>query len=432
MRSRLWIPLCTLIVLIFFACSKDEDNADSQIQFHVTISNIEAYHVTVTITHNGTNRDRYYGFIVEGHVNDVQEEINNYIILGRATSYFTQRKRVLKVSGLRPQKSFTYIVFGLDSQGVQYGKPATVMFSTTGSQIIAAENTNWTVTHKGHTVYNDWDYSLINVHVEGEVAERYFLAVYEASKPSTFSSMEDFIFQATDDFTNQKNAENDDDFWLDASQVRTESTNFYRYLEPGDYEAYAIGLNADGSPTGHYAKCDAFHVDEYPYTEGYANLINNDWHFVDANDKWYYVNFRPNIVNRSLSMTGWGNYDELEISVKYDRTTDGLSISSGLITNDEVTIHFSDGDETGVVYLFGAYYNADDKLKWTNQNHVIAKGTLNSDGDYNFLPGYSVKLDNNGTRATKYGMSFVMYQNYSPSFGFARMMFPFTLKKDEE
>lgn len=435
MRCRSTMLFYAIICFFLLACSKDDDNAEERIQFHVAISNIEAYHATATITHNGTNRDRYRGFFVEGHVDDVQGEINKYIASAKAASelnyFFTQRKKVVRLNGLRPRKHFTYIVFGLDTQGQQYGEPGVAEFTTTGSQIIAKENPNWKVTYKGHTVYNDWDYSLINVNIGGEVEERFFLAVYEPSKPNAFSSVEDFIFQAIDDFTEEKNTEGDDDFWLDASQVRTESTNFYRYLQPGDYVAYAIGLNADGSPTGSFAKCDPFHVDQYPYTEGYANLINNDWHFEDVDDKWFFVTFKPNIINRSLSMTGWGNYDEFEISVKYDRTTDGLSISSGVITNGEVTIHFSDGDETGKVYLFGAYYNADDKLKWTNQSHVVAKGTLNADGVYDFSPGYYVTLDNNGTKATKYGMSFVMYQNASASFGFARMMFPFTLTKSE-
>ena len=435
MKFRLWIPLYALIVLLFFACSKDEDNADNQIQFHVTISDIEAYHATATITHNGTNRDRYRGFFVEGHVDDVQGEINKYIASAKAASelnyFFTQRKKVVRLNGLRPRKHFTYIVFGLDTQGQQYGEPGVAEFTTTGSQIIAKENPNWKVTYKGHTVYNDWDYSLINVNIGGEVEERFFLAVYEPSKPNAFSSVEDFIFQAIDDFTEEKNTEGDNDFWLDASQVRTESTNFYRYLQPGDYVAYAIGLNADGSPTGSFAKCDPFHVDQYPYTEMYASLVNDDWHFVDLDDKWYFVTFKPNIVNRSLTMSGWGNYDEFEINVKYDRNTNDLSISSARISNGNVTLHFSDGDETGIVYLYGAYYNAEEKLKWTSQSHVIAKGKLSSSGNYSFTPGYYVTLDSDGNKATKLGMSFVMYHGSSPYCGFARMMFPFVLAKSE-
>jgi hypothetical protein len=130
-------------------------------------------------------------------------------------------------------------------------------------------------------------------------------------------------------------------------------------------------------------------------------------------------------------MTGWGNHDEFDIVMNYDRNTHGLTISSQRITNDEVTVHFSDGDETGIVYLFGAYYNAEDKLKWTSQSHVIAKGKLSSSGNYSFTPGYYVTLDSDGNKATKLGMSFVMYHGSSPYCGFARMMFPFVLTKSE-
>ena len=256
--------------------------------------------------------------------------------------------------------------------------------------------------------------------------------VYPVGEAESYSTMEDFIMHTLDDFTKKNSESTSNDFWLDDSQIRTGGTYSYRYLEPGDYEAYAIGLNADGTPTGHYAKSDPFHVDQYPYTESYANLTNGYWMFEDQDGKQFVVGFEKHIVNRSLTMWGWGNRDNLEIIVTYNRNTNGLSISSQRITDGDVTIRFSDGDETGIVYLFGAYYNAQDKLRWTNQSHTITKGTLGSNGDYTFDAGYNVTIDNAGTKATKLGMGFVMYQNNSPAFGFARMMFPFTLTKIEE
>ena len=306
-----------------------------------------------------------------------------------------------------------------------------VEFTTTASNIIASQYTNWTVSYKGHKVYNDWDYSLINVHVDGEVSERFFLCTYEKSKTDTFNNMEDFIFYAVDEFAKLRNSDNDEDFWLDASQVRTESTNFYRYLDPGDYVAFAIGLNADGSPTGHYAKCEPFHVDLYPYTETYAKLINEDWYFEDMNGKIYFVTFKQKYVNRSLTMNGWGNYDEFEVLVNYDRNNGSLKISTQKITNSDVTIKFNNGDETGTIYLTGAYYNAEDKLKWTSKSHTITTGTQKSNGDYTFTTAYSITLDD-GTKATNLGMSFVMWQDGSYKAGFARMMFPFELKRITE
>ena len=427
------ILLYLLACLLLTACSKDDEGGGT-VAFSVAMSNIEAYSATATITHNGSNRDKYYAFFVEGNVSNARQEVDKLLNSERRdvvlANAMNQRKHVVKVTGLSPRKTFTYIVFGLDASGTLYGEPAATTFSTTAPPFTAVENSNWTVTYQGPTVYNNWDYSLVNVHLEGDVEERYILVVCGVGEAATFDTMEDFIVHAIDDFTRQKNEQESEDFWLDASQVRTGSTNFYRYLEPGDYEAYAFGVNADGTPTGSYAHCDAFHVDRYPYTETYANLMG-DWYFVDQNDKWYFVTFSERIVNRSLNMSGWGNYDEFSVIVNYDRTTSALTIPYQGVTAEETTLHFSDGDETGYVYLVGAYLNAENKLRWTRQSHTIAKGVLQDDGSYAFDSAFTMTLTD-GTQATQMGMTFVVQRSLSDRVGFGRMMFPFTLKKLEE
>ncbi len=431
MKFRSLLTFFSFVSLAFIACNKDDNLDSGPIVFHVDVGNVEAYSATATITHNGTNRDTYYGFAVEGKVDNPLEEINQMLNSSKAREVLetplNQRKRVLKVSGLSPKRTFTYIVFGRQD-GKLYGEPAVAEFTTTGSSVIATVNPNWTVKDKGHTVYSDNDYTLINVKVEGEVQERFFLAVYDATLPSTFTTIEDFIFSAIDEFSKLQNSDNDDDFWLDASKIRTESTNFYRHLSPGDYVAYAIGLNADGTPTGHYAKSEPFHVDKYPYVDTYADLLGDDWYFEDADEKMYFVTLKEKVQNRSFVMTGWGNYKQFDIVVNYNRNTGALSISYQRITDGDITLNFSSGDQTGTVYLVGAYYNAEDKLRGTSQSHTITKGTLNENGEYTFETGFSMTLDD-GSKATKLGMMFVIRQNGSNKTGFARMMFPFELKK---
>ncbi|MBO4906586.1 MAG: hypothetical protein J5486_06075 [Bacteroidaceae bacterium] len=424
-----------LSIIMLASCSNDTDDANNaMVVFQVAVTDIEPYKATVTITHNGTNRDTYYGFYVRGKVSDVEGEIRKMLASDqRATvlaSSFNQRKRVLQISGLLPRNEFTYIVFGLDNDGNLYGTPASVTFTTIASPLVATETSNWTVTDKGHVVYNDYDYTQINVHLEGDVEERYFLHVCEASLPSTYSNVEDFIFYAVDEFSKSENSGGDEDFWLDASVVRTKSTNFYRYLQPGDYVAYAIGLNEDGTPTGSYAKSEVFHVDKYPYVATYAELLNNDWYFVDSNDKWYFVSFKEKHINYTLTMTGWGNYDDFDVTVYFDRNTGKLTFRYQLVTANEVTIDFSSGSKTGKVYLVGAYYDLADKLKCTRQSHDIAWGRLQEDGSYNFEAGFYVTLTDD-YRATELGMTFLMRKGSSDLVSFARMMFPFTLKKLE-
>jgi len=122
MNTKIWILLCLPIFLLLSACSKEDDtDGDKQVLFHVTISDIEAYNATATITHNGSNRDYYYGFVVEGHVVNPMDEITKLISSPMAEAVFAspinQRKHVMKIGGLSPKKSFTFIVFGRNTDG---------------------------------------------------------------------------------------------------------------------------------------------------------------------------------------------------------------------------------------------------------------------------------------------------------------------------
>lgn len=417
-------------ILLLIGCSEDDE---TDIVFHVSVSDIKAYSATVTITHNGTNRDVYYGFITEGNADNIQSEISrfqttasNQVFLQAAHS---QRKCVFKITGLAQNHSYTFIVYGTDEDGNLHGKPAALKFTTDKSNFTASINTNWKIEYKGHTVYNNYDYSLITVSLIGDVEERFFLATYKSSVHDSFSCTEDFIAYATNQFINQKQEDVNGDFWIEDSQVRKEGTNFYRYLEEGDYVSYAIGINGDGSPTGHYVQT-AFHVDHYPVVEGYSNLLGN-WAIIDENDKWYFVSFTERVVNQSLIMTGWGNYMNYSVVVAFNRTDASLKISSQII-DESAEFKFSDGSEyKGRLSIRGAYYNEESKLKWISQSVTLAKASLNDDGTYTFLTGYYVTLAD-GSRTYNTGMTFYIESEDGTNVGFARMMFPLVMKKMDD
>ena len=261
------IVFILLMPLFVIGCS--DESSDEDVVFKLSISEITANSATVMVMHNATNRDAYYGFAVEGVVSDVQSEINYFLShtdsnkLIEAVHY--QRKSVFQVRGLKPEKTFTYIIFGMNEDGLIYGKPASVEFKTERSNMVATENPNWVIKYKGHVVYNDNDYSLISVSLNGEVEERFFLATYSLEFASSFDRVENLITYAANEFIEEKTKVSD--YWLETSQVRTEGTYFYRYLQEGDYVSYAIGLNADGLPTGHYVTTGTYHV----YWSGYRS-----------------------------------------------------------------------------------------------------------------------------------------------------------------
>lgn len=419
----LLILFCSLTV----GCS--DEPAGNNVVFTVDVSNINAYSATITVTHNATNRDIYYGFAVEGEVNDINDEIQRFrTSADEATlneSRHNQRKSVFTVSKLIPGQTMTYIVFGMNDDGALFGKPASVRFRTAKSDIKASVNPDWSIRYKGHTVYNLTDYSLITVSLKADATEHFILATYEADDIKRFTTTEDLLTYSARTFVEDKSQS--DDFWLEDSQVRTGATDFFRYLQPGDYVSYAVGVNNDGTPTGHYVCTEPYHVDKYPATPEYANLLD-EWVIIDENDKWYFVTFTERVVNRSLTMTGWGNYDAYPISVTFSRIDGSFKIGSQVIFNEGTHKHSDGTVYTGSLSFRGAYYNLDSKLGWTSTSLNLVNGKRLDDDFYTLTSGFSVKLSD-GSRTYDTGVTFVFTQEDDSKFGFARMMFPLKMKK---
>lgn len=420
-----------LIPLFVIGCS--DESSDGDVVFHLSISEVKAFSATVTVMHNATNRDAYYGFAVEGLVSDVLSEINLYLShtdssrIIEAIHY--QRKSVFQITGLTPERTYTYIIFGMNEDGVLYGEPASIEFRTTKSDLVATENPNWIIRYRGHSVYNENDYSLISVSLNGEVEERFFLATYTATFASTFDRIEDLIVYAANEFITKK--EKDEDYWLETSEVRTESTNFYRYLQEGDYVSYAIGLNSDGTPTGHYVSTNTYHVDKYPACAEYANLLN-EWGIMDKNGKWYFVKFSERVVNKSLIMTGWANYDNYPIVLTFNRSDASLKITSQEIV-DHATFNFKDGSVyQGLLSFRGIYYDENSTLKPTKTKGLtLANAQLGEDGSYTFTSGFHVTQED-GTRIEGTGMSFYLETEDGKNYFIGQMLFPLVMKKKED
>ena len=421
------ILLFILSILAFVGCSKDEIVAD--VVFDVSVSNVESYTATVTVTHDGSNRDTYYGFFVKGEVTDIARAISDYVFYAKdgqlEKSVHTQRKSVYTVRGLMPNTTYTYIVFGMDIKGDTYGIPASTCFTTTPSDLVATVNPNWKITYRGHTVQNDTDYSLINVEVMGESQEYFFPATYPESVVNSFETIESFLDFATSELYAEIELDLDIDDWFDHNRICATSISCYHHLEPGNYVTFAIGINNNIQPTGNYARSEVYQVEEYPLEPEYANLLG-EWVLVDNSNSQYLVTFTPLQVNQSLIMYGWGNYEEIPICVSFDRSTGSISFSCQKIFEDYIH-KFSSGEVyRGVLSFRGFYINGEGKWKYINNKPIDA--ALQKDGTY-LCKGFNVR-DEAGNIYEKTGMSLYMEMEQGALF-FAWMMFPWTMEKKE-
>ncbi len=425
--SFLTISLCCARLISFTSCAKHDNN--DEITFNVTIDEISSFSSKITITHNGTNRDLYYGQLYEGNDINAKEIINELLDLyldGQLPGeLLSQRKRVVTLTGLSPEKTYTYLVFGIDNEGNLNGIPDQQTFTTLASNFTAIENPNWVVSYLGQALYNNGYYSKFTVNVVGEIEERYFLATYPISIHDQFETKEEFIAYAIEQF-NQNNIENNPDFWLESDNIAAGNCTFYQYHNEGDYISYAIGLNANGTPTGHYSKSETFHIDKYPMTPGYANLLGN-WIISDKEGKIFNVTFYEHIINQSAKMIGWGE-DNDTIEILYSQNSMSIYIKDQLSMDE--TFYIIDGELVwGSLYLKGWYINQSGETKQVKNINYICKGSKTGGNQYTFEPMFTITFPD-GTTAQTTGLAYEFHpEGVSYYYRFAKMTFPLTMTK---
>lgn len=420
--------LLSIVTIFFIGCSNEEDVYKDSVLFSIEIKELFPYYVTVVVRHNATNDDTYYGFVVEGETPNLERAIDDFLFYANDAelqeSVHSQCKQRFNIVGLVPNTVYTLVVFGMDEQGCRYGQPSSIIFTTPDNNLVANNSSNWEIKYNGHHIYNDTDYSLITVEVQGDITEHYFLATYPVKVFEEYDNMSDFIGFAHSQIQNDIQYSVGSDSWLDYNRVRTDSTGFYIYLTEGDYISCVIGLNKDFEPTGHYAITDIYHVDKYPALSSYANLLG-DWRLVDATNKPYRITFTEHIVNKSLIMTGWGNLNNppIPVYVLFDRNSGTISLENQLIF-ENYTFKAGDGRTfDGALIIRGIYVDSDGNTREAFNNAIEAHAQTN--GDYIFK-GFSITDPDNGA---SYDSGMALHIDGKVSVFYAKMMFPYTMSK---
>jgi hypothetical protein len=228
----------------------------------------------------------------------IEQRIKEYIAgidttqYGGATNTYTvyvkdQKKKYVKVQGLKPNKDYTFLVCGMDLTGKTYGVPAFTTFSTGASSWNARQNTAWEMKYEGVSLYENNYYSKIHMDVEPSSLEQFFVGVYPQDEISSYGSEEDFLMSAVEQYREKLRQWDPQSFWKQDYALHDKTFDYYTHLDiNASYVAYAIGLNKDGSMTGNYAKSEPFDVDAYPRLDNYKYLVYpsyKDWNV--SNDK---------------------------------------------------------------------------------------------------------------------------------------------------
>lgn len=426
------IEYCLFILISICAltcCSKEE--IAPELRFSVSVSQIEDFSATVIVTHTGTNRDVYYAIAVKGDVEDISEEIvkhhNNIVNQTASDTPFDQKKRVVKLQGFSPDTDYTCIVYGVDDSGNIKGVPAKASFRTTPCSIVFEETDKWVITYMGQDKYNGRTYSKINIGVQGDVEERFFVRVFNKEEIDNHTDAQSIVLQAYYDFIEEWNEIGDENFWIDDNLVATGSINYYKYLYRGTYQVYVIGVNANGSLTGHYAYSDEFEFDKYELESEYAYLIG-DWEVTDAVGNFVFFSLNEKWANSTLTMSGWG-FNDCPLTMNYDPSGTYFLSIPGQSANGSAW-----GEEDIFIMTLRPWYlNEEDKFRIYSSSIVttLARSKKkNADDSFTFTRAFNIKLDN-GEYANTNGIILTFY-NADGSLHYynsSKIQLPFTMKK---
>lgn len=421
-----FISICALA-----ACSKVE--ITPQQCFSVSVSKVEDFSATVIVTHTGTNRDVYYAIAVKGDVEDIYMEIDkHHNDIGSQNVVdvpYNQKKRVVKLNGLLPDTEYTCIVYGVDEYGDIKGVPAKASFRTESCSIVFEATDKWAIAYRGQDKYNGNTYSKIDVTVQGDVEERFFVRVLNKQVVEKLADPRSVILYAYNDFISEKNETEDENFWIDDKFVFTGSIHYFKYLNQGTYQVYVIGVDANGRLTGHYANSEEFEFDRYELDPEYAYLIG-DWEITDEVGESILFSLSEKWANSTLTMSGWG-YNDCPLTMNYNPSGTYILSIPGQSANGCAW----EKDETTTMTLRPWYLNEEGKLRIYTSSIVTSLARakkINKDGTFTFSRAFNIEL-NNGEYANTNGIILTFYDEEKSLhyYNSSKIQFPFTMRKIE-
>ena len=366
--TKFFSAVCAVVMSAsVFSCTppvSEEGGAElnENIQFTLSVSEVTAESAKVKVTHDGERNDSWYGFVTDESnlASAIDAKVEELLASGKITGLKKTTSTTVSLSGLESGHDYNYVVFGLTSDGIVYGEPESVSFTTEylPQGVTYRENSAWDVRYTGEGTINGETYPY-TVTVTSSDANKYIISAYTAD---VFEEYEINLI-AEDAVEGLKT-------WLDEyNQSYGTNVTFEQMLyqgtgkeafnfTSGSWRAIAVGVGADNLPNGLYAVSDVFTIgdsssgDNSEMSEAYAAWLGN-WTFTGANGITQNVTFSKNVANESFKMTGYEG-DE----------TEGLDIYVEWLADDQVWVIYNQNFGT---YDFGEEYG-DGQIWFVGEN----------------------------------------------------------------
>ncbi len=351
--------------------------------FTLEVTEVEAELAKVKVEHNGTTKDTWYAFAT------TEADVNKAIAAkvaeltadgGKISGLKKSRSTTVTVRSLEPETDYTFIVFGITSEGELYGTAASTTFKTVKAELKYTENAAWTVEYKGAGVVMDEEYEH-TVTVTSTDNNYYFLAAYPVAEFEEYGikAIAEEEFGIYMEYLNAFNQQYGTDYNMLAYCWQGTATD-YIFVDPGvEYYALAIGVGEDGQLNGLWAKSDVIYIEEDEMTPEYAAWLG-DWTFTGSNGASYNVTLEKKISNTSYNLYGWDGNDLDEYPVEVSWEADyGLWT---IYPQNFGTFEFQDGSK-GDIYFLGGQENEQGFSLYTDVPACM--GFVAEDGSYNVL-----------------------------------------------
>ena len=357
---RLAAILTALAVLMGCPSITPEGPALNQdLTFTLKVMSVTGESARISISHNGTETDTWYGFAskdvktnIASLISDKIEELQSE---GKITGLRKQTSLTINAGDLEPETDYLYIVFGLTEDGTFYGTPASIEFTTGQDASKVTEVDTWKIQYQGRKESEDGQ-QLENFSIQMNGKDRfYFTTVLKSMLELNEMSVEDYVkYEITYTIPNYMKYYKINDFTFNESVV----VSNYR-MESGDYYGIAIGMNTDGTSTGKYSVAE-FTIEEEKANADYTQWLGT-WKISsldkEGKTRTYTIKIEHFDNNFIYAVTDWETNGDIDYDIKEYVNNYAIPAfyNEGKIEFQEYTLDYLEFDNDEGSYYFGFY-----------------------------------------------------------------------------
>lgn len=347
MKIQKFLTALVAVAAIFVSCEKTPEgpklpaNVKTDLNFTLSITEVSYNSAQISVKHDGTTNDTWYGFITDQPENKIPAlvagKVAELTANGDIQGLESRTSKRVNLNDLEAATTYRYVVFAISPNGLLYGNMSSIEF-TTSEGFLLNQSDDWTVKYESrNTTENKETYSIAfknskspRCHVgfipkwlveayeneeviKQEIAEYGALRLQIGEQVFLFSVLDYLVFEEMMEFWEYYDS---DESYFSQETFNENSTFELPRQASGKYYAVAIGFIDNKTPTFTYSASEVEIVKETASAD-YNNWLGS-WTLKSANDITYTLTFEENDPNFSYYVYGW----ECGSSVHTDKCKD--------------------------------------------------------------------------------------------------------------